>query len=153
MINVPHAFTPEYPANERVSQPCKTPAILAVPDGYMVGANACDFAIDVEAAFPQIAAMSWCHQSQIREWLPWVGRHDLQPPASLADWSRTLRRRLLQRQASLGIRSRHVHEFFTVTGWGEIPSLEQLARDFPPLKFAARQRARLQRRLHAALGL
>src|SRR5438105_11197401 len=34
MINVPHAFTPEYPADETVSQPCTVPVILNVYDGY-----------------------------------------------------------------------------------------------------------------------
>src|SRR5512137_460922 len=40
MINVPHAFTPEYPADEHCSRPCKVPVIVAVYDGYMFGENA-----------------------------------------------------------------------------------------------------------------
>ena len=80
MINVPHAFTPEYPADETRSAPCKVPVIINVYDSYMAGANACDIAVDVEPAFQKICEMSWCHQSQITEWLPWVGRHDMAPP-------------------------------------------------------------------------
>src|SRR5438477_9681717 len=72
MINVPHAFTPEYPADETKSRPCKVPAILNVYDGYMFGANACDLAVDVEDALAKICDLTWCHQSQITEWLPWV---------------------------------------------------------------------------------
>src|SRR4051794_31737126 len=38
MINVPHAFTPEYPADDETrSRPCKVPVILNVYDGYMFG--------------------------------------------------------------------------------------------------------------------
>src|SRR5690606_7540571 len=70
MINVPHAFTPEYPADETKSVPCKVPVILNVHDSYMHGANACDLAVDVEEVFGVVAQLAWCHQSQIREWLP-----------------------------------------------------------------------------------
>src|SRR6266704_1177982 len=55
MINVPHAFTPEYPADETKSEPRKTPVILTVYDGYMFGTGAYDIAIDVEKAFDEIA--------------------------------------------------------------------------------------------------
>src|SRR5436305_439402 len=53
MINVPHAFTSEYPADETASELCKVPVILNVYDGYMFGANAFDLAIDVEETFPK----------------------------------------------------------------------------------------------------
>src|SRR5882672_5759964 len=65
MINVPHAFTPEYPADETSSHPCKVPAILNVYDAYMAGTNSHDLAVDVEGAFGKIGEMSFCHQSQI----------------------------------------------------------------------------------------
>ena len=83
MINVPHAFTPEYPADETASRPCKVPVILNVYDTYMFGANAYDLAVDVEPVFADICAMSWCHQSQLIEWLPWVGRHNMAAPRGL----------------------------------------------------------------------
>src|SRR5947207_2827175 len=51
MINVPHAFTPEFPADETKSRPCKVPVILNVHDAYMSGSNQYDFAVDVESAF------------------------------------------------------------------------------------------------------
>jgi len=131
MINVPHAFTPEYPADETDSRPCKVPVILNVYDGYLGGANAFDLAVDVEAAFPQICEMSWCHQSQIAEWLPWVGRHDLQAPRSAAEWAKTLRRRFERRNRELGIDFPRPVEVFTVTAWGRIPPLEQVMKDLP----------------------
>src|SRR5262249_58233529 len=46
MLNVPHAFTPEYPADETRSEPRKTPVILHVYDAYMSGANSFDFTVD-----------------------------------------------------------------------------------------------------------
>ena len=131
MINVPHAFTPEYPADETRSAPCKVPVILNVYDGYMFGANAFDLVVDVEEAFPLITQMSWAHQSQITEWLPWVGRHDMDVPRSIADWQQTLRRRFDRKNRELGLATPHAVEVFRVTAWGVVPELEQLCRDLP----------------------
>jgi LmbE family N-acetylglucosaminyl deacetylase len=147
MINVPHAFVAEYPADERTSTPCKVPVILTVYDGYMAGANACDLVIDVEEAFPQIAEMTFCHQSQISEWLPWVARHDIHAPKNLAEWSQALRRRLVNRNRELGLKTERVTEVFTVTAWGQIPTLEQLLRDPPSLLREASNLAALEARL------
>ena len=131
MINVPHAFTPEYPAEETRSKPCKVPVIVNVYDPYMFGANAFDLAIDVEAAFEKIAAMTWCHQSQIREWIPWVGRHDMQAASSMEEWSKILRRRFGNVNRGLGIASENAFEVFRITAWGEVPELKQIMNDFP----------------------
>jgi LmbE family N-acetylglucosaminyl deacetylase len=134
MINVPHAFTPEYPADETQSEPCKVPVILNVYDGYMAGANAYDLAVDVESVFPKICEMTHCHQSQLMEWLPWVGRHQMDAPADMAEWAKTLRARFQRQNRELGIQSEHIFEVFTVTAWGEVPTLEQLRGDFPGLR-------------------
>lgn len=133
MINVPHAFTPEYPGDETQSRPCKVPVILNVYDAYMFGANSYDLAIDVEEAFPAICEMSWCHQSQITEWLPWVGRHNMMPPQSLAEWRKILRARFARKNRELGIDTVHAVEVFRVTAWGVVPSLGNLVADFSPL--------------------
>src|SRR5687767_7626765 len=101
MINVPHAYTPEYPADETRSEPCRVPVILNDHDAYMFGANSYDLAIDVEDAFDLIVRETWCHQSQITEWLPWVGRHDMQPPKSVEEWARMLRERFERRNREL----------------------------------------------------
>ena len=153
MINVPHAFTPEYPADETQSRPCKVPVIIAVYDGYMFGSNPYDLAIDVEEAFPLIEEMTWCHQSQIREWLPWVGRHNMAAPTSLDEWRVTLRRRFDRKNRELGIQSRHAFEVFTVTAWGEVPALDQLLRDFPNLNAEASHLDAARRKLDAWRGL
>ncbi|MFO1502096.1 MAG: PIG-L family deacetylase [Verrucomicrobiota bacterium] len=131
MINVPHAFTPEYPTEEAQSRPCKVPVILNVYDGYMAGANAYDLAIDVEDAFPKIAQMTFSHQSQIMEWLPWVGRHQMSAPSSLAEWSGILRARFQRQNRELGLPLERAFEVFTVTAWGNIPALDDLMADFP----------------------
>ncbi len=152
MINVPHAFTPEYPSDETHSRPCKVPVIIAVYDGYMFGSNAYDLAIDVEAAFPLIEEMTWCHQSQIREWLPWVGRHNMAAPASIEEWKVTLRRRFERKNRELGIRSAHAFEVFTLTAWGEVPAVDQLLRDFPNVKAEASHLEAARRKLDAWRG-
>jgi LmbE family N-acetylglucosaminyl deacetylase len=133
MINVPHAFLDEYPSAE--NEPArwiKTPVILNTHDGYMAGANGCDLAIDVEEVFEIIARESWCHQSQIREWLPWVGRHDMGIPDDLDQWKATLRRRLERAATELGLPPGRAYEVFTVTAWGRVPSVVELRRDLPP---------------------
>ena len=133
MINVPHAFTPEFPTDETTPRPCKVPVILNVYDGYMFGANAFDFAVDVEEVFPKICEMTWCHQSQIVEWLPWVGRHGMAPPKSSAEWSRVLRTRFDRKNRELGVTTARAVEVFRVTAWGEVPELAQLLADLPPV--------------------
>ena len=152
LINVPHAFTPEYPADETRSTPRKTPVILAVHDGYMFGENAYDLAVDVEPAFDLITEMSWCHQSQITEWLPWVGRHRMDVPRNLADWRVTLRRRFARKNREVGLDQPHAFDLFTVTAWGDVPTLDQLERDLPGLSVAANHRERLQQRLERWRG-
>jgi LmbE family N-acetylglucosaminyl deacetylase len=147
MINVPHAFTPEYPADETRPAPCKTPVIMNVYDGYMFGANSYDLAVDVEPAFDTICEMTWCHQSQIVEWLPWVGRHNLTPPASASEWRTALRRRFERKNRELSLPPGRAVEVFTVTAWGVVPSSGQLLRDFPPVPPEASNLNRLQDRL------
>lgn len=147
LINVPHAFTPEYPADETQSRPCKVPVILNVYDPYMAGLHGYDFAVDVEEAFEVVRDESWCHQSQIMEWLPWVGRHRMDPPRSVEDWGRTLRDRFNRQGAQLGLPSGRAYDVFTVTAWGEIPTLADLRRDFPPLAENASRLDRLATRL------
>ena len=147
MINVPHAFTPEFPADETKSVPRKVPVILNVYDGYMAGANSYDLAIDVEDAFETICLMTWCHQSQIAEWLPWVGRHKMDAPKSLNAWKRSLRHRFESRAAELGIHRKRAIEVFTVTAWGEVPDLKKLLDDFPRILPGESNLSRLKKRL------
>jgi LmbE family N-acetylglucosaminyl deacetylase len=147
MINVPHAFTPEYPADETKSVPCKVPVILNVHDSYMQGANACDLAVDVEELFDVVAELAWCHQSQIREWLPWVGRHRMAVPDSRAEWMTTMRARSERKNRELGLATDRAVEVFRVTAWGAVPTLEELRRDFPPLFSTERDLEPLARRL------
>ena len=148
MINVPHAFTPEYPADESRSEPCRVPVIINVYDPYTAGANSHDLAVDVEEAFDSICATSWCHQSQIMEWLPWVGRHKLELPQSMEDWSRVLRERFRHKNLDLGLDSDRAFEVFTITGWGAVPSFDQLLADFPGVSEQASNLECLRRKLN-----
>ena len=100
----------------------KVPVILTVHDSYMSGENAFDLAVDVEDAFEAICDMTWCHQSQIVEWIPWVGRHEMEAPQSREEWGKTLRRRFVKRNREMGLPFERIHEFFTVTAWGEVPT-------------------------------
>lgn len=147
MINVPHAYTPEYPADETRSQPKKTPVILNVYDPYMFGTHGFDLAVETEEAFDRVARMTWCHQSQISEWLPWVGRHDLPAPEGFEDWTRTLRRRFERQNVSLGIPTTRATEVFAVTAWGEVPTTEQLLADFPSINQHHSHLGRLREKL------
>ena len=121
MINVPHAFTPEYPTDETKSTQRKVPVIINVYDGYMFGASSFDLAIDVEDAFPKIAETSWCHQSQIAEWLPWVGRHNMRPPRTMEEWTKTLRDRFDRKNREVGIQSPRAFEFSRSQPGGKFP--------------------------------
>lgn len=153
MINVPHAFLDEYPAaDETQSRWIKTPVILNTYDGYMAGANGGDLVVDVEPAFDLIAKMSWCHQSQIREWLPWIGRHNMPPVKSLTEWKGVLRHRFQRQQRELGLPLARAVEVFTVTAWGTVPTLEQLERDFPGLVMIPSRTERLRQKLQRWSG-
>ncbi|HZJ15065.1 MAG TPA: PIG-L family deacetylase [Chthoniobacteraceae bacterium] len=133
MINVPHAFTPEYPADEMQSTPVKVPVILNTYDTYQFGENAPDLAIDVEAAFEAICDITWCHQSQIVEWLPWIGRHKMAAPQNRSEWREILRKRFVRQNRELRFNSGHAFEMLTVTAWGAVPTIEQLIADLPPI--------------------
>ncbi len=146
MINVPHAFIQEYPADETKSEPKKVPVILNVYDTYQFGQNAHDLAINVETAFDVIAQMTWCHQSQVTEWLPWVGRHRMPVPGSFDEWKEILRHRCDLENRQVGIRSKDAHEVFAITAWGEVPTIDQILNDFPPItpKFSHLKKLRLR---------
>lgn len=132
MINVPHAFTPEYPADETTAKLCKVPVILNVVDAYMKESNTFDLAIDVDDAFPVICATSWCHQSQISEWLPWVSSPSpMVAPRSFAEWEARLRQQARRANARAGVDSPRVFELFSVTRWGSVPTVDDLQRDLP----------------------
>ena len=152
MINVPHAFTPEYPSDETRSEPCPVPVIITVYDGYMAGANAFDLAVDVEDAFEEICEMTWCHQSQIAEWLPWVGRHEMKVPTSMEEWRLLLRKRFDKRNREMGVTSKRIHEFYTVTAWGTVPTLEQILNDIPAISKEFSRLDELKQRLQIWRG-
>jgi hypothetical protein len=64
----------------------------------------------------------------------------------------TLRRRFDRKNRELGIQSPHAFEVFTVTAWGEVPTLDQLLRDFPNVKAEASSLDAARRKLDAWRG-
>ena len=147
LINVPHAFTPEFPADETASTPCKVPVILNVFDGYMGGANTFDLVVDIEEAFGKLCEMSFCHQSQINEWLPWVSGDPIDKPYNLAEWTDLSRKRSEDFKSKFGIQVKGAVEVFTVTAWGSIPEYDQLLADIPNLINSASDLEGLKRKL------
>lgn len=155
MINVPHAFTPEYPTDETTSRPVRTPVILNTFDGYLVQGHGMDLAIDVSEVVAHVARLAWCHESQFREWLPWIDRHNLTVAPNLGAWERQFAGVLERRKSALGIRVPGLFELFQVTAWGTVPSFERLMRDFPGISADASRLNLLRDRLtawHAAAG-
>ncbi|MBM3822406.1 MAG: PIG-L family deacetylase [Verrucomicrobia bacterium] len=148
-INVPQAFTPEFPSRERMASPRTVPVILTTYDAYMAGANAYDLAIETEPVFDLVASLTWCHQSQISEWLPWVGRHSMSKPGSREDWNRTLRERVIRQNRDLGMNHRRATEVFSLTAWGAVPTLQKLQADMPFLRLSQPAAKRLARQLAA----
>ncbi len=71
----------------------------------------------------------------------------MQAPRNIDEWADTLRARLLRENRELGINSSRVCEVFTVTAWGELPTVEQLRRDFPGLSEAFSNLDRLGERI------
>ncbi len=131
LIHMPHAFTPEYP--ESANTHCKAPIILTTYDSYTMSEAGFDLAIAVEPVIDMVAEMSWCHQSQIREWLPWVGRHSTKSPQSLEEWHSELRKRYIRANREAGLEVDQPFEFFTLTGWGRVPPLDELLAQLPPV--------------------
>lgn len=152
MINVPHAFIDLYPELEGPAMTCKVPVILNTYDAYMAGANPFDFVVDVESAFGTICDMAWCHQSQVCEWLPWVGRHRMPVPASKEEWDGLMRERFDRQNRELGLPLGLAVEAFMVSAWGTVPSIEQIERDFPGMIQGLSEMSNLKERL-ARLGL
>ena len=113
----------------------------------MYGANSYDFAVDIGEVWDTVVGMSWCHRSQVVEWLPWVGRHNIAPAASVAEWAETMRRRFERQNIGLGIASPRPVETFRVTAWGAIPTFEQLVSDFPIMLEETANSAALRERL------
>lgn len=147
LVNVPHAFSPEYPEESGPGVFKNTPVILTVQDVYSNPRQGLELIVDVSPVFDKIVEMSWCHQSQIREWLPWVGRHRILSPRDFDDWKNQMEQRYAIRARKLGLPPEMKVEAFTLTAWGTVPSFEQLIHDFPNLVFVPERMKRLKERI------
>lgn len=137
MINVPHAFVDDYPTEARSeARWIRTPVILNTWDSYIGEGpqSVPDLVVDVTGSFDQIVRQSWCHQSQIREWLPWVGRHGIAPVETLQQWEESLRQRFRKQRLALGLGDGSPVEVFSLTSWGQVADRAAVLRDFPPIQ-------------------
>jgi len=118
----------------------RTPVILNTWDSYIGEGpqSVPDLVVDVSGSFDQIARQSWCHQSQIREWLPWVGRHGIAPVETLPQWEDSLRQRFRNQRVSLGLGEGAPVEVFSLTSWGQVADRARLLQDFPAFQPWAR---------------
>ena len=69
-----------------------------------------------------------------------------------AEWQGMLRTRFERRNRELGLPAKPLAEVFTVTAWGEVPTIAQLRRDFPALIQHPASRRRLEQRLRRWRG-
>lgn len=147
LINVPQALTPEYPAPPGPHPFVPTPVILNTYDGYMAGGHGHDLAIDITEVADQVADLAWCHESQLREWLPWIDRHNIAVPSDPLGWRVQFRELDGSTEGGAGNRTSGTYEVFWVTAWGVVPTLERLLAEFPGISPEASRLERLGRRL------
>ncbi|PCJ58172.1 MAG: hypothetical protein COA79_14225 [Planctomycetota bacterium] len=133
MINVPHCYLEEYPVeDETQTEYIEVPVIINYTDGYMHEDNLIDFAVDTSSVIDVVAAMSYCHKSQIMEWLPWVGRnHISRVPENLEDWTDVLKERRASLSKGFGLKKEGQYECFTLTAWGAVPNGKKVLNEIP----------------------
>ncbi len=122
------------------------PVILNCPDNYCK-AVLWHFAVDCDAVREDKIQMLLCHQSQIREWLPFVD--SLNDPAgalyrrgpngenlawSMVKWREQLLQRGVRLNAPHGFLNEVFREYFAVTSWGYGPETQKICEDFPFFK-------------------
>ena len=148
MVNVPHAFTPEYPTDETQSESIKVPVILNFFDLYQKSLNLPhDIAFNIEPVFDIPLRTSYAYRSQIKEWLPWVVPNEFSAPKDLEEWKEFLINFYHSNSRKMGIVPERLIEAFTITAWGSIPSYEQLIEDFPSMDVEASHFDELEKRL------
>ena len=108
---VPNAYpTLGGPVKKRVI----SPAIFNVYDPY-ANEKGYDIALDISDVFDKKLAMALCHESQIFEWLPWVGG---QKPPAKKSYKGELRKRHSRMNANTGLPDDTPREIFVMTKWG-----------------------------------
>ncbi len=95
------------------------PLILVVDDHYTKDAGY-DIRQDISAVLETKLAMGACHESQIKEWLPWVNSGGA-GEMTIAQWRETM----IQRMKDINLRNGHpaepLCEYFRITRWGRPP--------------------------------
>ncbi|MCH2174738.1 MAG: PIG-L family deacetylase [Lentisphaeria bacterium] len=131
MIQVPLAYSLEYPNEQIEKVPIRLPVIINFVDTYQISHCECDLGIDISEVVDIVISASYCHKSQICEWLPWIGQHIDEPPKSLEDWKNIYLKRMKTIGRQMGYSKKQIIEGFILTSWGRIPKLKELLLDFP----------------------
>lgn len=147
LINVPHVFSPEYPEESGPARFRKTPVIFTVQDVYSDPDDGLELIVDISNVFDKVVEMSWCHQSQICEWLPWVGRHGIKTPLNINQWYKQMEVRYSIRAHKLGLPETMKVEAFSLTSWGRVPQFDELCENFPNLIMIPERIQRLKRKI------
>ncbi len=126
----PEWYTQEYLDQFADDQPLpyvKPPIIVTTHDGYS-GQIDPDLIIDITEEADVKAEAFNQHESQVQEWLPWVGRYE--KPKDV----RELKERLVRRSRAIaekhGLKDGY-YEAYTITNWGTAPTLDEIKTFFP----------------------
>ena len=139
-LGVPNAYpTMNAPRQQRFP----VPVILNCPDAYSKEAL-WHFSVANDDLHEKKVSMLLCHQSQIREWLPFVDSlnapekalYERGPNGENLGWSEAKwRENLAERIHKVNLRHNfddcRDREYFAMTSWGYVASKAKLAEDFP----------------------
>lgn len=128
MLAYQFAVPNAYPTlNGPVKKKVILPAILNVYDPYAMQKD-CDIALDISGVFEDKIAMALCHESQIFEWLPWVGG---QKAPTKKTYKGVLRKRHTAMNQNLGLPDDLPREIFVITKWGRTVNKTDIRKLFP----------------------
>jgi LmbE family N-acetylglucosaminyl deacetylase len=124
-ICVPNA----YPTMEgKVKKRVKVPIIINVDDVYANGGNY-HFLCDISDVYELKEDMASCHESQIYEWLPFVGGRD--EPLTKDEWKINFQNRHISINQRYQQPENRPKEFFRITQWGSAWEADKIQKDFP----------------------
>ena len=126
---VPHA----YPTMRgKVKQRVKIPIIINIDDVYANGGEF-DFCCDISEVYEIKEAMAACLESQIYEWLPFVGGRN--EPLTYAEWQENFSKRHIAINQRYQQPENPPREFYRITQWGRTWNQDGIEKDFPFVVF------------------
>ncbi|MFH1477160.1 MAG: PIG-L family deacetylase [Verrucomicrobiota bacterium] len=123
-LGVPNAYpTTGGPVKKKVL----SPVIINVYDPY-ANENTYHAAVNITKTFDRKTQMVLCHESQVFEWLPWVGGKKAPQKKNYRD---VLLKRHLKMNKHIGFHDAVPREFFMFTEWGRPCGKADLEKLFP----------------------